>query len=267
MSIQWSMACGKYAEYFVDKLISIALKLSSKEYKIQFNLGLNSTSNIEEINKLSIKYADNVVIYDTQVDDTNPSLSHSKTLDYIHNKLPTSALYYIYSDADVCILRKDWDKFLEKDLESNDIVGVEYSNLKPQKAYGFPTAYFMATKILLTNLSFKPKMRLLNNKLCLEEIKVDEANKHIYKHNTVGDVLILDTGHEIYTKYFDKRMRCYNIMGYKNEISRGNKDIDFYYTIYLSHYRKARIRIDKDIQKVKSWYNHIDNFLTRKYSV
>ena len=274
MLIQWGIACGATAEIYIDNLIKKTLKLISTQNNVIFYLGLNSTSNSLAIQTIAEKYKDNAKVIDTKVDNMCPSISHGKTLDYLFSIMIQNNKAYIFSDADICVLLKDWDKHILKDLQEYDIVGVPYPPILNMKMQGFPCAFFIGFNEYISNtFSFCAKLdnsaKLDNgDKFKLEVLEITEDNKHIYKHNKIGTECMLDTSHEVYTKFYEKKMKCYVHIPYNNHVSVKNKDIDVYKIDngeYLcTHFRKARLKQRKPID---DWIGRVNTHLEKQYDL
>ena len=266
MLIQWGIACGRRAEYFVDNLIKYALMLISDENDVIFYLGINSTSDIKGINEIGEKYKKNVKIINTEVSCENASMSHGSTLDFLHEKMTDNDNnILIFSDADTCILLKHWDIFIVNNLKKYDIIGVSYPNCIKNKAKKYPTAFFICFKNKLNNFSFKPIISKTQHMFNIKYIYVDNSNSKIFKGNKIGDKIMLDTGNEVYMKYNNLNMKYFTEKPYNNPISNNLNSIDLYDEILLTHFRKARRVSDKHMKYLRKWYSRINKFINEKY--
>jgi len=250
--IHWGIACGPRSEEFLPALLSYADYFTTSQ-KIRLLLGLNSSSNVSAVKSclegLELEYIKYELV-ETGVTENQPSLSHSCTLDVLYGMMPTSSLRII-SDADICLLMPGWDTYLGNLSSEYIFTGVEYpTGLHHTKVFGYPTAFFLVIAPGFDEeLSFRAS---------LENLTVTEENKHIFPGNGIGEQLLLDTGHQIYTKWWKLPQLTFHPDQYINAISNGNTSIDLYLTPegkpLITHFRKARRASTIDIS---AWYQRI----------
>lgn len=181
--LQIGIPCGPNSELFANFLLSTISRTITNSAKIEVLLGINKpgvqkdliTSNIKNLN---IRFVERHTSHQS-------SAGHADCLNLIMDHM--TARWGIFLDADVAILKKEWEIDLVNQLKNQvAMIGSEYhkNDGKMVRRPNVITCAFDVDVFKKLNIDFMPSMK---------SILINENNQHIFGAN-MGSSIFMDTG-------------------------------------------------------------------------
>ena len=181
--LQIGIPCGPNSESFANFLLSTINRTITNNTKVEVLLGINKP-NIQknlitaDIKNLNIKFIERHSLHQS-------SAGHADCLNLITEHM--TSRWGIFLDADVAILKKEWEIDLLSQLNNHVVmIGSEYykNDGKMVRRPNVITCAFDVDVFKKLNINFMPSMK---------SILINENNQHIFGAK-IGSRIFMDTG-------------------------------------------------------------------------
>lgn len=183
LDLQIGIPCGPNSELFANFLLSTISRTITNNTKIEVLLGINKPGIQKDLITANIKNLN--IRFVERHSSHQSSMGHADCLNLITDHM--TSRWGIFLDADVAILKKEWQIDLINQLNNQVVmIGSEYhkNDGKMVRRPNVITCAFDVEVFKKLNIDFMPSMK---------SILIDENNQHIFG-GKLGSRIFMDTG-------------------------------------------------------------------------